>query len=70
VHQVGFIITIYHDARSPERQIRIYQDARSPKRQIWIYHDARSPERQKKNQLDAQLILSYLSSNSTCFGFI
>ena len=42
VHLVGFIVRIYHDARSPERQI--YHDARSPERQI--YHDARSPERQ------------------------
>jgi len=24
VHLVGFIITIYHDARSPERQIHLY----------------------------------------------
>ena len=37
---VGFIIRIYHDARSPERQI--YHDSRSPERQI--YHDARSSE--------------------------
>ena len=44
MHLVGFIIRIYHDARSPERQI-IYHDIRSPERQI-IYHDARSPERQ------------------------
>ena len=42
VHLVGFIIRIYHDARSPERQA-IYHDARSPERPI--YHDARSPER-------------------------
>ena len=42
MHLFGFIIRIYHDERSPERQI--YHDARSPKRQI--YHDARSSERQ------------------------
>ena len=54
VHLVGFIIRIYHDARSPKRLvgfiIRIYHDARSPERlvgfNIRIYHDARSPERQ------------------------
>jgi len=42
VHLVGFIMRIYHDARSPERHI--YHDARSPERHI--YHDARPPERQ------------------------
>ena len=42
MHLVGFIIRIYHDARSPERHI--YHDARSPERHI--YHDARSSERQ------------------------
>jgi len=26
VHLVGFIIRIYHDARSPERQIRVEQN--------------------------------------------
>ena len=41
VHLVGFIVRIYHDARSPERPI--YHDARLPERPI--YHDARSPER-------------------------
>jgi len=46
VHLVGFIIRIYHDARSPERQI--CHDARSPERQI--YHDARSTERQMQNK--------------------
>ena len=43
VHLVGFIIRIYHDARSPERNT-IYHNARSPERHT-IYHDARSPER-------------------------
>ena len=36
MHLVGFIIRIYHDARSPERHI--YHDARSPERHIC--HDA------------------------------
>jgi len=57
VHLVGFIIRIYHDARSPEHTvrfiIRIYHDARSPERSVGfiirIYHDARSPERQIHN---------------------
>ena len=33
MHLVGFIVRIYHDARSAERH---------------IYHDARSPERQSR----------------------
>ena len=50
MHLVGFIIRIYHDARSPERQI-----SKVSKREelvhlvgfiIRIYHDARSAERQ------------------------
>ena len=54
MYLVGFIIRIYHDARSPERLvgfiIRIYHDARSHERLVGfiirIYYDARSPESQ------------------------
>jgi len=44
VHVVGFIVRIYHDARSPERQIceLVHLLAFN----IWIYHGAPSPERQ------------------------
>jgi len=33
VHLVGFIVRIYHDARSPERQIRI----KRPTNALWLY---------------------------------
>jgi hypothetical protein len=52
VHLVGFIIRIYHDAQSPERQfITMHGHLNvnlSPCTFTWtsIYHYARSPERQ------------------------
>jgi len=59
MHLVGFIIRIYHDARSPgDRQrncpkhVKFYSKNKSEKLVpllgfiIRIYHDARSPERQ------------------------
>ena len=52
VHLVGFIIRIYHDARSPERQsITMHGHpnvnlSRCTVTRTSIYHDARSPERQ------------------------
>jgi hypothetical protein len=52
VHLVGFIIRIYHDARSPERQFITthgHLNVNLSRRTVtWtsIYHDARSPERQ------------------------
>ena len=42
MHLVCFIIRIYHDAQSPERQFITMQVTWTP-----IYHDARSPEHQK-----------------------
>jgi len=52
VHLVGFIIKIYHDARSPERQFITMHGhlnvnlSRYTVTWTSIYHDARSPERQ------------------------
>jgi len=43
VHLGGFIIGIYHDARSPERQ---------------IYHDARSPERRMTSDITTQVVIA------------
>ena len=70
MHLAGFIIRIYHDARSPERLvgfiIRIYHDARSPERLVGfiirIYHDARSPERQKQMWLSAGKLHAFVLS--------
>jgi len=53
VHLVGFIIIIYHDARSPERLFITMHGhlninlSRCTVTRTSIYHDARAPERQK-----------------------
>ena len=52
MHLFGFIIRIYHDARSPERQFITMHGhlsinlSRCTVTWTLIYHDARSPERQ------------------------
>ena len=51
MHLVGFIIRIYHDARSPERQKKtLFTIVLSHLVGfiVGIYHDARSPERHKR----------------------
>ena len=63
VHLVGFIIRIYHDARSPER---LYSKNKFDKSvhlvgfTIRIYHDARSPEHHIPDQNMLCYLLTYL----------
>jgi len=72
VHLVGFIIRIYHDARSPER---LYSKNKFEKLVplvgfiIRIYHDARSPERlYSKNKFKKSMhLVGFIIRTRACY---